>query len=491
MSLLKIFKIQRIGFLIESIKSNFIFLLILITWFSLLLSINTHPSEINKIFNSPISFINASRFIFAALMSLISIFLLIYLLIIRKLNNFSNISIIFILYFFFQIVGLFSNESREINLDNTYLVLFGFGTISTLIILFETKNDFYINLFFLISIIVLTLAFLIILFSLNDYFTNAIDQGSLYYLYHPHLTFMNQSLPRATGATRSFAITALALLCFFLISKKSKNINIIILFIIVFYSTIIWVGQSRGSLLCYYLTAFVLIFFLNNLNISKKLFLFLAITIISIFLSDLLIKGYNFYKFNYSVTETETETQSDTKLLDKKKTENRINIYKYKNNKNKYEFFNSRVLENSQGTSGRTNLWIKAYSIYDKNKIFGYGPQADRFILKDLQNRYSDNSSNLLVYGFLSGGYLSVLSMIILYIYILVLIIKFIYKNKILSKKYIINQKNISYTLSFLLLIFFSIRSIFENSYGLFSIDFLFMILSASAIEHYNKKNYI
>ena len=66
--------------------------------------------------------------------------------------------------------------------------------------------------------------------------------------------------------------------------------------------------------------------------------------------------------------------------------------------------------------------------------------------------------------------------------------IKFILKNKILNKRYVVNKKNLTYTFSLLLVIFFSIRSIFENSYGLFSIDFLFMTLSLYALEHYNKK---
>ena len=486
MSSLKIMNILRISFLIESIKSNFIFLIILITWLSLLLSINTHPTDINKIYNSPINFINALRFIFATLMSLISIFLLIYFLITQKINKFSNLSILFILYFIFQVIGLINNELREFNIDNTYLILFSLGAISSLIILFNEENNEYINFIFLISVLVLTLAFLIVFFSLNNYFEIAINQGSLYYLYHPHYTFMDQSLPRVTGATRSFAITTLALLSIFLIQKKCKIINITIFFFFIVYSIIIWIGQSRGSLLCYYLTSLVLIFFLNNLSITKKLTLYLSITILSIFLSDLFIKLYNskIIKFSDDKMEILNSKDSDIKSNDKDEVKS--------NDKDEvestYKFSESRIISYQGGTSGRTTLWLSSYNAYDKEKIFGYGPQGDRFILGKFKKIYSDNSSNLLVYGFLSGGYFSFLSFMILYFYILFLMIKFILKNKILNKKYVINKKNLTYTYSVLLVIFFSIRSIFENSYGLFSIDFLFMTLSLYTLEYYNKK---
>ena len=493
MLFLKIFKIERIIFLFELIKSNFIFLFISITWLSLLFSINTHPTDVNKIFNNPMNFINALRFIFGILMSLISIVLLIYFLITQKINKFSNLSILFILYFIFQVIGLINNELREFNIDNTYLIIFSLGAISSLIILFNEKNNEYINFIFLISVVLLTLVFLIIFFSLNNFFETAINQGSLYYLYHPHFTFMDQSLPRVTGATRSFAITALALLLIFFIPKKYKIINITIFFFFIIYSIIIWIGQSRGSLLCYYLTSLVLILFLNNLSITKKLSLYLSITILSIFLSDLFIKLYNSKVTKFSDDNIEIQSTDKDKVERNayKFSDDNIEIQstdKDKVESNAYKFSETRIISYKGGTSGRTTLWLESYNAYDKEKIFGYGPQGDRFILNNFNNVYSNNSSNLIVYGFLSGGYFSFLLLIILYFYILLLMIKFILRNKILNKRYVINKENLTYTFSLLLVIFFSIRSIFENSYGLFSIDFLFMTLSLYALEHYNKK---
>ena len=59
----------------------------------------------------------------------------------------------------------------------------------------------------------------------------------------------------------------------------------------------------------------------------------------------------------------------------------------------------------------------KSLEYYDLNKIFGYGPQADRFILNSLSNKYGNNVSNASIYSLLSGGYLSLISIILIYIY--------------------------------------------------------------------------
>jgi len=475
------------NFTISYLKSNFLLIFISLTWLSLLFSINTHPTDINKILNDPISFINASRFIFASLMSFLSIFLLIYFLLTKEIKKFSNLAILLILYFLFQIIGLINNDIREFNFDNTYLILFSYGALSILIILFNKQNNFTINFIFFISFVILSIAFFIVSFTLFDHFKSAIHQGNLYYYYHPDLTFLDQSIPRVTGATRAFALTSLALLSLLLIPNKKKISNITIFIFVLIYSMLVWAGQSRGSMICYYLTSFILIFFLNDFNITKKILIFLSITILSIFLSDSFIKIYNTIQNQKNIILL--DDKKNIILLDDKKNNKIAEDYEnLKNKKSTYKFSDSRVIQYYSGTSGRTDLWKKSYEFYDKRIIFGYGPQADRFLLNDYKNIYSNNSSNLIVYGFLSGGYFSFLSILILYMYIFYLLLKFILKNKILQKKYLLNKKNLTYTLSFLLVIFFSIRSIFENSFGLFSIDFLFMLLAAFTLEGYNKK---
>ena len=93
-----------------------------------------------------------------------------------------------------------------------------------------------------------------------------------------------------------------------------------------------------------------------------------------------------------------------------------------------------RVISNEGGTSGRAVLWQKSFQRFNKNKIFGYGPQADRYLLNDETNKYGNNVSNTIIYALLSGGYFSLSAMIIIFIYTLYLIYKFIINNNILKK---------------------------------------------------------
>ena len=94
-----------------------------------------------------------------------------------------------------------------------------------------------------------------------------------------------------------------------------------------------------------------------------------------------------------------------------------------KNSKKK--IYNYRVI-NNETSSGRIVIWTKIANIYEKNKIFGYGPQGDRYILYNTEEAdyFSTNSSNLFVYGFVSGGYFGLILLIAINIYILILLKK-------------------------------------------------------------------
>jgi O-antigen ligase len=149
----------------------------------------------------------------------------------------------------------------------------------------------------------------------------------------------------------------------------------------------------------------------------------------------------------------------------------------------KKNFSENRIL-NQTTTSGRVDLWSKSLNEYNKEKIFGYGPQADRLILHDSNSAYGNNVSNGLIYTFLSGGYFSALLYIILYIKIFFYILKYIKKFK--TKIHLPTQ------LSFVYVILFSIRSLFENSYAIWGIDYMFLLVSIGILNYQvtNKKKY-
>ena len=48
----------------------------------------------------------------------------------------------------------------------------------------------------------------------------------------------------------------------------------------------------------------------------------------------------------------------------------------------------------------------KSFQEFNKNKIFGYGPQADRYLLREnLKLNITNNVSNGYLYSILSSGY--------------------------------------------------------------------------------------
>jgi O-antigen ligase len=148
----------------------------------------------------------------------------------------------------------------------------------------------------------------------------------------------------------------------------------------------------------------------------------------------------------------------------------------------------NRIFDSKQTTTGRTLLWKEVIENYDLKKIFGYGPQADRFLIKSDKGAWlGSNSSNGMVYAFASGGYFCLLIMFVIYIRGAYLLFKLFFVDKIFF-----HNNNIELKISFLFFVFFLIRSIFENSFALFSTDFILTIISIAIIENYfNKKKLI
>ena len=459
--------------LLKAAKNKPILSIVIITWIAMWLSINTKPENVYQIFNSPIQFINGIRFLGSIILSIISLLLIVYLFIQKKIKKFSITFILFGLYFTTHLFGLIDTIDRSLSLDNIYLIILSFGTISSLIILDNYYNQKIVNFFFVFSILILFSGYMISVLGADaDIVSESLKKGNLYLLFHPEVEIFYQSSPRITGFGRALALTAIALMSVLLILKRNKKIDLLIFFILIFFSCLIWLGQSRGAILCYYLTSIILIFFLNQLNIFKKLLLFVSITFFSIFITQ------TYLKISYD--------QSPVYLDDNKLNE----LNKLEEKKDEANDFKIRLLDSEHGSSGRFDLWSKAIEKYDKSKIFGYGSQGDRHVLYIYSNKWSNNSSNSIIYSLLSGGYVGVVLIILFYIFILNILLNFVVEKKILKKKYNIEKKNLIYTISILFIIFFSIRSIFENSFGVFSVDFLFMILCTYIAEK-NKKKFI
>ena len=124
---------------------------------------------------------------------------------------------------------------------------------------------------------------------------------------------------------------------------------------------------------------------------------------------------------------------------------------------------------------------------YDKSNIFGYGPQADRFLIsKTLNQQFGNNVSNGFLYAFACGGYFALLIFILISLKILMFIYRSIFLTNIFQIKYFFIEK-----LATIYLIFFSIRVLFENSYAVFSIDFLITLICFLILNNFFLKKII
>jgi O-antigen ligase len=263
-------------------------------------------------------------------------------------------------------------------------------------------------------------------------------------------SFIGEPNQRILGLSRMLAVINLAVIVLTICKKKINKVTATIFIVLSIF--IIFIMQSRGTIICFFFSfLFLYIFLIKYLDYKKILysilFLLIFIAIIEVFFSK-------------------------TNL-----TEN--NIYK------------NRILT-TQNTSGRIYLWKEAIKVYDSKKIFGYGPQADRILLSNVEvaKYYGNNVSNAIIYAFLCGGYLSIILFILLYLKIIFFFAKVIqYKKKILEKENIALKISLSY------LIFFVIRSFVENSFAVFGVDFLLTLVSLviteeaiRKIKHINQK---
>ncbi len=460
--------------------------LIFLSWVAMWVSINSMPGELLYMDKNIFTFINGMRTINALIFSFFISGFAIFFLIKKDLNKntLSLVLIIFFIHFISQFAGLLLNEDRSFDLNNTYLVIYSLGTISLLYLI--QKFSFYdvipILMYFLIFILILSIIG-VIYFNFEN-LKDLVNHKNLYYLIHPDISLNYQAQPRITGFSRTLSIISIFLTGIYLINNKKFYSNIILI-IIFFLSVIIWLAQSRGTIICFYITSAILVFLLNNLSFLRKFFVFLFITFFPIITSNAILT-ININTVNDFVDKVEIKnekpkenasTDSNSKVNEKVDVNKIITLKESR-------FYTQRT------TSGRSVLWKKSLEYYDLNNIFGYGPQADRFILYELNNKYGNNVSNASLYAFLSGGYPSLISIIFLYIYAGFLILKFFINNKLYKFSYNLNSENSLLAVAICYCIFFMIRSIIENSFTVFSIDFLITIFSIFIVEKKFRENF-
>jgi hypothetical protein len=282
----------------------------------------------------------------------------------------------------------------------------------------------------------------------------------------PDGTTFYQANPRITGVSRMVLI--FYFLSFFLLLQSHKKI--IWFTILIFLGLIIYKMQTRGAFLG--IVILHLFFFLfYSLKIKEKI----IIVFLSIFIPVLVFETYYFSKNKIISHMKPTDYKFE---LEQKET--------------------NRLLKNE--TSGRTVIWRNSLFIINEKKIIiGYGPQADRFLFlqfrKKYQNKeglyydlngniflYDDNASNSFVYSYLCGGVPGIFLLSIIYLFLIITVFKNIFIKKIFNYK-----KNLWLNYSTILATYLGVRGIFENSFSVFGIDFVFFVLAYSISKSFTE----
>jgi hypothetical protein len=260
------------------------------------------------------------------------------------------------------------------------------------------------------------------------------------------LRTFNQATPRSTGIARMLLIIFYFL---FFFKEKFKDKKIFFIYFMLFFTFMsIYALQARGVLIGIPILIGYYIFFIRE-NILKKFVILICIFILPIITFECILK----FKAKF-----EGE--------------------KYKNINN----VTSNRLVNNHTTSGRTEIWRNSIKIIQEKKlIFGVGPNGDRKLLteyleanKAVKNFivWENNASNALIYSYLSGGIVCFFIIVLIYLETLNKLYKSIFVRKIfITQDYLIH-------FSIITLFYLVIRSIYENSFALFGIDFCFYIIS-------------
>lgn len=474
-------------------NNQIIFLLLIFIWLSNLISINTgfysvknfyYNFEFNKL--TLINFINTLRWIAPIITLPILIKLLKNDL---KIDSFSKIIIFWTI---FQIIYIFfldrDKKILEINspqiIDNFNLLINYLVTIFLFIYIRREYNKnlslFFLILFFFICCVSVYFFFNIILSAIENqklffYHNHALIPGKLYF---------DQPVPRITGLSRMLVVIFIVI--FFIKDFKVKSykfrlfLNIILFFIVIF----IFLSQTRGSMVGIGIFYLFYLTFVKT-NFKRKIitiFLFLLLPFVT---THLLSKIDSQKNLRSSSRISETLIFLNESLINKPSFNNDIN-----NNDDINEGLDKKK-DAYAFSSGRMDIWKTSINLVLANKkILGYGPQGDRYALSIIAKNFNEaawqnNASNSLIYSIISTGLVGLVCLFLLYFFILKCLIKTLFN-------IYYNHTNDYLILSCTTLVMFILlRSIFENSFVVFGIDYCLLVPSYFILQSNLEKSKI
>jgi len=300
------------------------------------------------------------------------------------------------------------------------------------------------------------------------------------WLYHNNLwenTYFDNSMIRVTGAARIFLILAIFFLCVLNLMKKGIK-KLCIIGIILFCGTHIWLFQSRTIIFIYIVVLVLNQIFLSKSSSTKKVIFLILMLILPVLTVEIIQKSKQ-------IMIDKVNSYNDSAVPDVYGSKSRGLLKHFFSSEREIileDNFNqeSRVILRENFSTGRTVVWNEILRFYNPKNFFGYGSQADRYEV-NLLKKYGSSASNAYMYAFLCGGYLGLLFLLLINIFLIYFIYVYM-KNKLYQKN------NIELNTSVLILTSLLMRGILENCYAIFSIDFLLFIICLIILQKNIKK---
>lgn len=448
------------------------------------LSILTHP--VNIFF-----FINSINY-YANLLVLITFFLHLYFLFKSNFFNIKGKVFYFfplLLIFFLPVVGFFNSlihasvQFIEVGIYSLYYFISASLILMIFTNILNEKKKLKVNLMYFLIIFLFILNFLIIL--------NLQEFG--YGLLVLNISNDIQLHINSNGIGRYFAITTIICGAVYLNKNIKVHLKLIAAIIFFYFLFLTTITEGRLNLLIVLFGIFFLIFFMRA-NTFKKLFLQFIILFFIVLSHNL----YTDYKIKKIEVEKITNDAEKNVEIDRKITYLKVNsgrVYQYLKTSNNFEgckicpefLWNEKpntILEKLNNiTNGRFYKWsVVLYT--NPKRIFGNGSNADRVILskKFLKIEYgnvNNDSASSIIYMYSASGIVGCMALLI---FLLLIFTKFIEDYK---KNYLKNNSVIVCTWAIIIMVI--IRSLFENSYAILSVDLFVMIASLTFLNIFKK----
>ena len=395
-------------------------------------------------FENSTSFFNLFRLI-------VPFFIFLTLFFSLKKLNIAEFKGAFFLFFFFIAVfasTLFNLESSN-DVQKLLLPFYCINYIFLCLVTFNTaniKNKF--NNFFFLQFVIITI---VTLFSLSQFLSFFIN-FSLPDLYSLKIenSFYNQN---SNGLSRVLLIISLFI---FLMNKKNKYFYLSCLIV----NTIIILLQSKLVLFSLFSFTLLKIFWEKNI-IKEKMkdvfFILLIPLLITFFISTINVSKDGPKMRLITQTKSDIGSSSSNQILD-------LAIF--------------------SGLKTRIDTW-KVILKNSEKPLAGYGSQADKYLTRNLP-KHTQLAANSFIYAYACAGMIGIISLIIIYYNIIKLLLRTIFLIKSRSK---FNGLKLFY---FAILCFLIFRSIFENSFVVWGVDFVLMINCYFGLKNIlSRKTYI